>query len=137
MLRTIYGQVGFATLVLVVAAALLAGGRTERVGAAILGVGALLGMTVQAVSGTFDPVWRLLAVDLLIFAGFVALTWRTTRRWPFAAVAFQGVGLAVHAIRLLTQSMNPWIYLTALAATGYGVMAALAAGVWQAHRNRR
>ena len=134
MLRTIYGQVGFATLAAVVLAACLVGGRTERAGAAVLGVGSLIGMWAQAASHVFDPVWSLLGVDLLIFSGFVALTWRSAKRWPFVAVAFQGVGLAVHVIRLFTHGMRPWIYLTALEATGYGVMATLAAGVWASRR---
>ncbi len=136
MLRTIYGQVGFATLVAVVFAAVLVGGWRERAGAAVLGAGSLLGMAAQAAAHVFDPVRSLLGVDLLIFVGFVALTWRSPKRWPFVAVAFQGVGLAVHVIRLSTHGMRPWIYLTALEATGYGVMATLAAGTWQAWRRR-
>ncbi len=137
MLRTVYGQVSFAALVLVVVAAIALGGRTEKAGAAVLGAGSLLGMTAQAAAKAFDPVWALLGVDLLIFAGFVALTWRSAKRWPFVAVAFQGVGLAVHVIRLFTHGMNPWIYLTAVGATGYAVMATLAVGVWQAWRAPR
>lgn len=136
MLRTVYGQVSFAVLVCVVLAAAAFGGRSERIGAAVVGAGSLGGMIAQMTSGLFDPVATLFLIDVLVMAGLVALTWRSGVGWPFFAVACQGVGLAVHLIRTLSPSMHPWIYLTSLAATEYGVLASLAGGIWIAARSR-
>lgn len=136
MLRTLYAQVSFGALLGVVLAAVILGGRAERIGAALLVVDAAASMAAQSFSGVLDPALALLVIDMLVMAGFVVLTARARRVWPFAAVGFQGVGLAVHVIRLLTHDMDAWIYLTALVSTSYGVLIALATGIWEARLSR-
>lgn len=134
-MREIYSQLPTALMLLVGAAAIRWGDRQARAAAGVTALGWIGTLAVQAGAGSVAGAWGLLAaVDALAFGAFLVLAAKRVRGWIVLVVAAQGVAVAVHLIRALAPAMTGWTYLTALAAAGYGVLAALAWGVWSSRR---
>ena len=136
-MRQIYSQVGLLVMLAVCGAALRWGGRPERRVALLLGGAWLATLVVQRVVGEVAPAPVLAAMDLAVFAILAAFSWIDREDWMICAVACQGVALGVHAIRLFSPAMSTWTYLTALAASSYGLLLTLAWATWVARRARR
>ena len=136
MLTTLYSITGLALLAAVGVYALLRGGALERYAMGVATLGWLASLGVQSVSGIFDPVVGFLLIDTIAFAALVGLTWRSGRRWPLFAAGFQGLALSVDGMRVVSPHLSRWVYLTALAAAGYGLLAAIVFGTWEAGRLR-
>lgn len=134
MLNTVYGLAGIAALLSVGLFALIRGGPAERYAMAVAAMGWVASLALQAVSGVKDPLEGLLGIDVAAFAALIGLVWRSRKSWPLAAVGFQGLAAAVDLVRLASPRLNSWAYLTALALAGYGLLAAIAFGVFTARR---
>ena len=136
-MRQFYSQVGVVVLLAVCGAALRWGRRPERRAGAVFLLAWVTTLALQRLAGDVAPVVGIVAVDVAVFAFLLASGARDRAGWQVYAVAAQGVALGVHVIRLLSPGMATWTYLTALAASSYGVLLALAWGVWSARRERR
>lgn len=136
-MRHVYGQVGLAAMLLTCGAAWRWGGRLERRTAAVIAAAWVFTIAAQRVAGHAAPVAALATADAAVFGALLALSWGDREGWMIYAVACQGVALAVHAIRIWTPSMTAWTYLTALAVASYGLLLALAWGVWLHSRRAR
>ena len=134
MLNTIYGLTGIFVLVSVGFFAVIRGGASERYAMAVAALGWVASLAFQAVSGVRDPLFGLLAIDLIAFVALLGLVWRSRRVWPLAAVGFQGLAAGVDIVRFASPRMHDWGYLTALAVAGYGLLGAIAVGTWTAKR---
>ena len=136
-MRQLYSQVGLLVMLAVCGCAWRWGGRRERRAALLIAAAWIATLVVQRATGQIAPVGVLALMDLAVFLALLALSWRDRTGWVIYAVACQGVALGVHAIRLLSPAMSSWTYLTALAISSYGLLLALAWGVWGVLRERR
>ena len=136
MLDTIYSQVAAAVMVMVCGFALWKGEKTEHAGAAIYFLAWVLSLIVQDRIGYEGPQWVLMAVDVLVLAGFAELAWRSRRSWPIWAAAFQSIVLAIHVLSLAGLATNSLAFFAAQNLSAYGVLGSLAAGTWRAWRER-
>ncbi len=118
-------------------AALRWGGRPERRTAGLVGLAWIANLLAQRLAGEVAPVRLVAAMDGAVFLLLLALSWAERRGWMIAALACQGLALAIHAIRLSAPAMSTWTYVTALTVVSYGLLAALASGTWAAARERR
>ncbi len=133
-MREIYSQAPTLLMLMVGAAAIRWGDGQVRAAAGVTALGWIATLAVQTGAGRVAPWAALAGVDALAFLAFLALAFRRVRGWVVLVLAAQGVAVAVHAIRALAPSMTAWSYLTALAVAGYGVLLALALGVWLSRR---
>ena len=134
MLNTIYGLAGIFALLSVGLFALVRGGPSERYAIAVTALGWVASLALQAVAGVKDPLFGLAAIDMTAFVALLGLVWRPSRRWPVAAVGFQGLAVGVDLIRFASPHMSGWAYLTALAFAGYGLLASIVVGIWTVRR---
>ena len=120
--------VAIVLLCAVVVAAVWKGGPSEQGGAAIAVVAWVSSAVLQSVVSSYA--WPLLVVDLLALAAFGVLTWRSSRDWPVIATAFQAVSAAVSVLFVLDVTIQPVIYVLALAVATFGVLGSIAYGVF-------
>ncbi len=124
-------RLGAAIMLMVLAAAAAWGRAKERQTAAVLSMGWGTLILTQIVTGRGAPPTILAIEDLLVFAALFAILWRSREGWAPFALGLQAVAMGVHAVRWLAPGMSDATYLTALAVLSYGVLAALAWGVWR------
>lgn len=80
----------------------------------------------------------LLVLDLITFAFFCGLVWKTDRRWPVFAALFQLQTVLTHVAMMLGWDVGGWLYVTSLWIWFALVVLALAAGTFlEAHLPRR
>jgi hypothetical protein len=120
----------------VCAFALLVGGARERWAAGAFAAGLIASLAVQRASERWDPAGALLLIDLALLAILGALAWRPKRAWPVAAVAAQGLTVALDLLRLTDMNIPAYTYLSLVAVAGYGLAAAIGWGAVEALRER-
>jgi hypothetical protein len=121
-------------MLLTCAAALWRGGWPERIAAGAVVVASFASPFLLNPHAWFDPQWGIFAVDIGLLAVFLGLTVRTTRTWVLFAAAFQLVNVITHLAMLADNSVAPLPYRRGLVIWSYLVLAALAAGAWEAWR---
>jgi DNA repair protein RadC len=104
------GQIAFlAALLVALIAAFSRGGRTERLGGSIFLAAALL--TPVAQMSIFRRVEVGVAVvDTLLLLALLLLAFRSERRWPTYAAAFQAVGVLTHLARFQAGPVQGNVY---------------------------
>ena len=135
MLNTLYGLIGVAALLCVGTYALIRGGAAERYAMVVTALGWIASLALQGLMGVRDPLFGLTVIDLAAFVALLGLVWRSERRWPLAAVGFQGLAVGVDLVRIVSPHLSGWAYLTALAVAGYGLLSAIAVGTFMSERN--
>jgi hypothetical protein len=128
-----YGS--FVALVSAIVAAMLWGGRDERLTAGAFFFATTLSWLLDnQYQGTQIDV---LAVDFGLLLGLLGLALTSDRFWPMYAAAFQLVGTVVHVASMTETGDFAWAYAVGLIFWSYAVVAALVAGTWLEGRNRR
>ncbi len=137
MLDTLLSQIGFAVAALVGAFAFLKGDEPERIGAGAFLLGVFATLLIHNGGALRGVQWGVLTVDLVFLGVCAALAWKSRRSWPVWASAFQLVVVMSHLLVLvdLRPAMAAFYFVINLA--GYGVLASIAVGTWQAWRDRR
>lgn len=136
MFQDIYSIVGLAACCGVLALAIWKGGASEQAAAGFVAVAWGGTLTLQYLIRGYAR-W-IPAIDVALLIGLGVIVWRSRKEWPLAALAFQGVIVATGAAYLLDLTLPYPIYVTAVTASTFGVLAAIVFGVWQtASRNRR
>ena len=96
--------------------AVAAGGDAERAAVLLLVAAAAATKAVRPDHGVFAAVPRgILVVDTALFAGLVALSVRTDRRWPVMLSVLQGLVLLGHASKAVDPNLwalGYWILIT-------------------------
>lgn len=115
----------------------LRGSSPERIGAAILMAGSILTLVTLSSAAT---IYRSLevgvvVVDLATLLAFLVLALRADRIWPLCITAFQLVGTAGHAVKLVDPQVLPYAYAFALRFWGYPMILMLIIGTWN-HQKR-
>lgn len=75
-----------------------------------------------------------LAVDVLLFALFLAIALRSQRFWPLWVAGFHLVTVTAHAIRALKFDLIPAAYAVAVQFWSYPVLLCIGIAVWRYRR---
>jgi len=134
---TIYAQVAAAIGAIVVAFAFLKGDEPERVGGGIYAISALASLLVQEETRLHGPQWGLMMVDAVTLAAYAAVAWKSRRSWPVWASALQSLIVMTHVLTLVDVRPPMVAFYAVINGASYGVLLALAIGVFQAWRDRR
>ncbi|HWE47566.1 MAG TPA: hypothetical protein VG407_16215 [Caulobacteraceae bacterium] len=129
-------EAGVIVFVVVCAFAILKGGRVEQMGAGLLLVSWAASTSAQLDVGIFSTQYAVMAIDVVDFAIYSILAWRSDRSWPMWAAAFQAIEVAVHVARAAGLRISGLPYITAVNLSAYGVMGALLVGTIIAWRER-
>lgn len=117
----------FAFLVATLSVAFGRGGRDERIGGVMVLVAALATPMVQL--SLFSQVERgILAVDVLLLVGLVALAVRSNRHWPMIATGFHATNIALHLARSALAGLDGDAYADASVFWSYPVLLTLLLG---------
>lgn len=137
MLDTPLSQIGFAVAALVAAFAFLKGDEPERVGAGAFLLGVFATLLLHDRTALTGVQWRVLAVDLVFLGVCAALAWKSRRSWPVWACGFQSIVVTSHLLALVDLRPALAAFYVVINLAGYGVLATIAVGTWQAWRDRR
>lgn len=85
-------------------------------------------------SGTGETQWLVMAIDVVLLLGFVALAIMTSRYWPLFSAAFQLLAVVTHVARALDAGVSGWAYQTAGIIWGYLVIFMIGYGAVTAPR---
>ncbi len=128
-------QIGGVVLtVLVCGAAIWKGEHTERVAAISIVVASILSPLVQNWHDWSSPQWNILIVDAANLGVFLYLLVRTHRIWLLFGCAFQLLAVLSHVGMLIDPGVMSRAYIGALYLMFYGLMIALAVGIWEGRR---
>ena len=126
-------------LIGVVIFALWRGGRDERLVAAFCIIGTIM---TQLVLGPIPERFQnveigLLAVDLVLLAGFLAVALQSYRFWPLWVAALQLTTTLGHLLRGLDSTLIPKAYAASLSFWGYPILIVLLVGTWRTYRRQQ
>lgn len=131
-------QIGGVILnVVVCGAAIWKGERTERVAAISIVIAAVLSPLVQSWDDWSSPQWNILIVDAANLGVFFWLLFRTHRVWLLFACAFQLLAVLSHMGMLIDPRILARSYFAALYLMFYGLMVALACGIFEGRSRER
>lgn len=116
--------------------ALWRGGPPEKTATIVVTSGWLLSVGFISQTGTFQSVEiGILVVDLLCLLALVAIALSADRFWPLWVAAFQLIGTAGHAARIVDPAIVPRAYAFMLSVWAYPMIVLMFAGTWR-HRGR-
>lgn len=137
MLDTIHSQIGVGVTGVIVGAAFLKGDEPERVGGGACALALLASLLLQDSSRLSGPQWGLIAVDLVMLIVYGALVWKSRRSWPAWATALQSLIIMTHVVTLTDSRPSMNAVYAVINAASYGILLALALGVFQSWRDHR
>jgi uncharacterized membrane protein YfcA len=126
-----------ALLLLACGYALWRGGGPEKAVAALFLLAAITTRLIgMALAERFARVeLQLLAIDLLLLVGLIAVALRADRFWTMTVAAMQVIAVGVHAAKLLSPEFTRWVYAVMLAVWSYPMLVLLVLATWR-HRQR-
>ena len=126
-------------LILVVLFALLRGGRDERAVALLCFAGTAATMIVLSPLGErfADIELGVLAIDLAMLGGFVAVALSSCRFWPLWVAGLQLTTICGHALKTINTELLPQAYAAALYFWSYPILLILAVGTWRSYARRK
>lgn len=131
-------QIGGVILNIVVCGlAIWKGERTERIAAISIVIAAIVSPLVQNWDDWTSPQWNILIVDAANLAVFLYLLVRTHRIWLLFGCAFQLLAVLSHVSMLIDPAIMALAYISTLYLMFYGLMIALAAGIWEGRSRER
>lgn len=136
MFHSLAGILGALAALLVCTFAIWRGRAPERWAALTILVG-WFASPMAAASQVLDPQWGVFWIDVAVLLVFGVLLAAHRRLWLAFACAFQALAVASHWAMFFDYRITMNTYLAGLAAWSLGVLLALLAGAWQAHRARR
>jgi hypothetical protein len=116
--------------------AVVFGGNSERCGAAIIFLGAILSLPAATLFGSRweSPEYGVLAVDVLALIALLALALRSNRFWPLWVTSFQAIAVVTHLATMADHLILPRAYAIAQPFWGYPMLLALALGTRSVNR---
>ena len=129
----------WAILLAICGYALWRGQRDERIVAGIClvaSVASFLSLT-QWHDRYSNVEYRLLLVDIVTLASFVAVALQSKRFWPLWVAGLQLTTSMGHMLKAIDSSLIPVAYGAALRMWAYPILIILAVGTWRSHRRSR
>lgn len=131
-------QIGGVILnVLVCGAAIWRGERIEKIAAASIVIASILSPLVQSWDDWSSPQWNILIVDAANLGVFLWLLLLRHRIWLLFACAFQLLAVLSHMGMLIDPSIMARSYFATLYLMFYGLMVALACGIFEGRSRER
>lgn len=125
---------GLILTILVCGAAIWKGAHTERLAAISIVVASILTPLVQNWTDWTSPQWNILIIDAANLGVFLYLLVRTHRVWLLFGCAFQLLAVVSHFGMVIDPRIMSRAYISTLYVMFYGLMAALAVGIWEGRR---
>ncbi|WP_298160998.1 hypothetical protein [Brevundimonas sp.] len=125
---------GLILTILVCGAAIWKGAHTERVAAISIVVASILTPLVQNWTDWHSPQWNILIIDAANLGVFVYLLVRNHRVWLLFGCAFQFLAVLSHFGMVIDPRIMSRAYISTLYLMFYGLMIALAVGIWEGRR---
>jgi hypothetical protein len=115
---------------------LLRGRRDERHIGIILVLGVIAThLVISPLSSRFAAVeTHVMAVDIVVFAGFLWVALRSERFWPLWIAGLQLTAILGHVLKVADASLFSRAYGAALVFWSYPIVLILAVGTWRNHR---
>lgn len=135
LMETVWEVTGVVAVATAAVVAFRHGGRDEQIAAAALVIATIVSRLFHATYAHVEL--SVLAVDVTLLLGLVALALTSDRFWPMYAAAFQLLGTIVHVASMTEAGDFAWAYAVGLIFWSYAVMATLMAGTWVEGRRRR
>jgi len=106
------------------------GGGSERIGAAIIGIGSLVSVAASSpMTVRFRSVeLGIFVTDVVVLAAFLLLALRSERYWPLWATGFHVVGVATHTAIIIDPKIVPPAYAIAQGFWAYPMLVAIVLG---------
>ena len=117
--------------------AIVAGGRTERLGGLILLTSYFAATYAQDLSRWVGPQYGIFAVDLVVLTLFLTMALRSDRTWTLFAASFQLLTVLTHVAIGLDTDVRALAYAIVLNFLSYLVYVPLAAGALEVLLSRR
>ena len=115
--------------------ALWRGRGDEKVAAAVCIGASLLSLAILHPFEDFrDLEAGLLAIDVMVFASFVAIALTSHRFWPLWVAGLQLTSLLAHLGRVAHLDLLPVAYAAAERFWSYPILIVIAVGTWRQHR---
>lgn len=115
--------------------ALRFGGRSERLGAAVIAAASLLSALLSS-SGFAALEGGIFVVDLATWLALMFLAFRSNRYWPLWAAGFHSVAVVTHAAMFIDRSIVPAAYAIGQGLWAYPILIALMVGSEHRRRDR-
>lgn len=137
MPHTLAEAAGWAVYFIVCGLALGLGETAERLVAAALLADLPLTLLLEARRHLYDPQYRLLALDILLFLFLAVVAARSNKRWTLFAAAYALLDVLTHLGKIIDTTLLGWGYETTLVLWGYAELAALLVGTLQVVARKR
>ena len=137
MFDTPPAQIGAAITVLVIAFAFLRGDEPERIGAGAYVLAWFASLLVQGDGATRDVQWGLMSIDVIMLGVYAGLAWKIDRAWPVWAAGLQSLIVMSHLLTYVDIRPPLLAFYAVINLASYGILVAIALGVWKAWRDRR
>jgi hypothetical protein len=123
-------------LVLVALYAFLRGSRDERFAGAVMVVGAIAThLAWSPLHHRFSGLeTEVMAIDLVVFAGFLWVALRSERFWPLWIAGLQLTTILGHLLKVADVGLFSRVYGAALMFWSYPILLILAVGTWRGER---
>jgi hypothetical protein len=130
-------QIGAAITVLVVAFAFLRGDEPERIGAGAYVLAWFASLLVQTDGAMRGVQWGLMSIDIVMLGVYVGLAWKIDRVWPVWAAGLQSLIVMSHLLNFVDIRPPLLAFYVVINLASYGILLAIALGVFRAWRERR
>jgi hypothetical protein len=95
-------------------------------------------LAVSPISVRYSGVeFGVLAIDVEVLIGFVAVALRSYRFWPLWVAGLQLTTGMSHLMKAINEQLMPIAYGAAIALWSYPILIILALGTWRIHHRRR
>jgi hypothetical protein len=123
-------------LALVALYAFLRGSRDERYAGAIMVVATIAThLAWSPLHSRFSGLeTEVMAIDLIVFAGFLWIALRSERFWPLWVAGLQLTAILGHVMKVVDMGLLSRAYGAALMFWSYPIVFILAIGTWRGHR---
>ena len=137
MFDTLYSQIGAIVVVAVLGFTFMKGEEPERIAGGVYLVAWLATLLIQSNTNLYTWQPAVFALDCIVLAVLVGLSWKSGRTWPIWASGFQLLVLMGLIIPWLDVRPPAWSYFAVANLGTYGVLTCLAVGTFWTWQERR